>query len=72
MRRALVRGTTPGMKLIHFGGRQYQLFDLANDPGEREDLSSDASKLQPMIEAMQALRAGLREINVKPDAPAQP
>jgi choline-sulfatase len=72
MRRALVRGTTPGMKLIHFGGRQYQLFDLANDPGEREDLSSDGSKLQPMIEAMQALRAGLREINVKPDAPAQP
>jgi arylsulfatase A-like enzyme len=72
MRRAILHGETPGMKLIHFGGRQYQLFDLANDPGEREDLSSDPSKMQPMIDAMQTLRAGLKEIVVKPDAPPAP
>jgi hypothetical protein len=57
------------MKLIHFGGRQYQLYDLASDPGERDDLASDASKLAPMIEALQAKRASLKEIDVKADVP---
>ena len=70
LRRGIIHGTTPGMKLIHLGGRQYQLYDLASDPGEREDLSGDPAKLAPMIEALQAKRATLKEINVKADAPA--
>jgi choline-sulfatase len=72
LRRGILRGSTPGMKLIHLGGRQYQLYDLSNDPGEKEDLSGDPSKLGPMVEALQAKRATLKEVNVKADAPAQP
>jgi arylsulfatase A-like enzyme len=72
LRRGIIHGPTPGMKLIHLGGRQYQLYDLASDPGEREDLAGDTARLAPMIEALQAKRATLKEINVKADAPAQP
>jgi choline-sulfatase len=72
MRRGIIHGTTPGMKLIHFGGNQYQLYDLADDPGEHDDLSGDPAKLQPLVEALQAKRATLKEIYVKPDAPAAP
>jgi choline-sulfatase len=72
MRRAIIHGTTPGMKLISFGGRQYQLFDLALDPGELEDLADDPEKLGPMIQVLQAKRAALREIVVKPDVIAGP
>jgi arylsulfatase A-like enzyme len=71
LRRAIIHGATPGMKLVHLGGRQYQLYDLANDPDEREDLASDPGKLGPMVEALQAKRATLREITVKADAPPQ-
>lgn len=69
MRRGIIHGPTPGMKLIHFGGRQYQLYDLASDPGERDDLAGDPAKLGPMVAALQAKRATLREIEVKADVP---
>jgi arylsulfatase A-like enzyme len=69
MRRGIIHGATPGMKLIHFGGRQYQLYDLAADPNEQEDLASDPGKLLPMIQVLQAKRATLHEIYVKPDLP---
>jgi choline-sulfatase len=69
MRRGLIHGTTPGMKLIHFGGKQYQLYDLARDPSESHDLSGDASQLGPMVDLMQAKRATLHEIYVRPDTP---
>jgi len=68
MRRALIHGATPGTKIVHLGGRQYQLYDLANDPDETVDLAADASRLGPMVEALSAKRAALREIYVKPDA----
>jgi choline-sulfatase len=67
MRRGIIHGPTPGMKLIHTGGRQYQLYDLAADPNEEEDLSSDPAKLEPMIRVLQAKRASLREVYVKAD-----
>ena len=46
-------------------------------PGERTPASArtssgDPAKLAPMVEALQAKRATLKEINVKADAPAQP
>jgi choline-sulfatase len=72
MRRGLIHGVTPGMKLIHFGGRQYQLYDLEQDPREIDDLSGDAARLGPMLDAFGAKRATLKEIDVKPDAPALP
>jgi arylsulfatase A-like enzyme len=65
-RRALITGPTPGTKVINLGGSQYQLFDLASDPGELKDLAKDKEKLEPMKAAMQAYRARLREIEVKP------
>ncbi len=65
-RRALLSGPGAGMKLIHLGGTQYQLFDLAADPGERTDLARDKERLEPMKAAMQAFRARLKEIEVKP------
>ncbi len=70
MRRALIHGETPGKKLIQTGGNQYSLFDLAKDPGEKEDLAGDKAQLVPMQKAMQSLRAGLKEIEVKPDNPS--
>jgi choline-sulfatase len=65
-RRALIAGPTPGTKLLHLGGAQYQLFDLATDPGELKDLARDKDKLEPMKAAMQTFRARLKEIEVKP------
>jgi len=69
IRRAVITGPTPGMKLINQGGSSYQLFDLANDPKEARDLASDKEKLGPVLEHMQAIRARLKEVDVKPDAP---
>src|SRR5262249_36128953 len=34
VRRAIITGPSPGMKLLHFGGQRYQLYDLENDPTE--------------------------------------
>jgi arylsulfatase len=67
MRRAIIHGETPGLKLIHFGGRQYQLYDLATDPGENHDLAGDPDRLQPMVEALSAKRQTVREIYVAPE-----
>lgn len=72
LRRGIIHGKTPGTKLIHLGGQLYQLYDLGADPGEHDDLSSDPLQLAPMIEALQAKRATLKEIPVKADAPASP
>lgn len=69
MRHALIHGPSPGMKLIHIQGNQYQLFDLAKDPGETDDLSGDRAKLDPMVAAFQAKKGTLKEIYVKPDEP---
>jgi choline-sulfatase len=72
MRRGIIHGATPGMKLVHFGGRQYQLYDLGADPDEQEDLAGDAAKLLPMIQVLQEKRATLHEIYVKPDVLPMP
>ncbi|MGD0675336.1 MAG: sulfatase [Polyangiaceae bacterium] len=72
MRRGLIHGAGPGLKIIHFGGKHYQLYDLATDPGELDDLSSDKARLVPMMGLLDAKRATLREIYVKSDAPALP
>jgi arylsulfatase A-like enzyme len=67
MRHALIAGPTPGTKLYHFGGNQFALFDLATDPGEKEDLSqSDPGKLKDMLERFAQTRARLKEIVVPP------
>jgi arylsulfatase A-like enzyme len=65
-KRAIITGPTPGMKLIHAGGYNYQLFDLSTDPDEKKDLSQDKEKLQAAIKAMNNVRGRLKEIEVKP------
>jgi choline-sulfatase len=62
VRRAILTGTTPGMKLIHSGGFNYQLFDLAADPDEKKNLISDKEKLDASIKAMNAMRGRLKEV----------
>ncbi|MDB4945579.1 MAG: Choline-sulfatase [Labilithrix sp.] len=64
IRRALITGPTPGMKLINQGGAAYQLFDLDKDPKESKDLASDKEKLAPVLERMQQMRARLKEVKV--------
>ncbi len=66
VRRAIIFGPAPGMKLIHSGAYNYQLFDLGSDPEEKKDLSRDKEKLQAAIAAMNAVRGRLKEIEVKP------
>jgi choline-sulfatase len=68
MRRALIHGPTPGMKLTHLGGNQYYLFDLSADPEEAHDLSGNAALMLPMLTAIQQKRATLKEIYVRPEA----
>jgi hypothetical protein len=72
MRHALIHGTTPGMKLIHLDTGQFQLFDLASDPDEKEDLSSDKARLDEMVTLFRAKRGTLNEIDVKPVMPTAP
>ena len=66
VKRAVIFGPTPGMKLIHSGAYNYQLFDLSTDPGEKKDLSSDKEKRDEAIARMNAIRGRLKEIEVKP------
>ena len=68
MRRGFIHGPTPGQKLIYFGGTQYQLFDLAADPAEKDDLAQDAEKLDKIVPLFQTFRARLKEIDVKPES----
>ena len=66
LRRAIITGPSPGMKLIHSGGYNYQLFDLASDPEEKKDLARDKEKRDEAIARMNAFRTRLKEIEVKP------
>lgn len=66
LRRAFIQGPTPGKKLVHLGGQQYQLFDLAADPGEMQDLSKDPEVMKPILDAYNQKRASTKEIYVRP------
>ncbi|MDP9150350.1 MAG: sulfatase, partial [Myxococcota bacterium] len=65
LRRGVITGDTPGMKLIDLGHRQYRLFDLARDPDENADLARDATRLLPALGALESMRTRLREIKVR-------
>ena len=64
VRHALVYGPAPGMKLLHFGGSRYQLFDLEADPDESKDLSNRADLFTPAKDRMSNFRARLKEVAV--------
>lgn len=68
-RRALITGPSPGMKLIEFGEGRYELFDLAEDPEEKENLAGDRERRQAALDAMSRLREGLSEVPAPPPRP---
>jgi arylsulfatase A-like enzyme len=61
-RRAYISGD---MKLTISNGVRYQLFNLAQDPGEKKDLSDDKELLKATRAKYDAFRAGLREVRVR-------
>jgi arylsulfatase A-like enzyme len=68
LRRALIH---ENWKLLHYGGRYYQLFNLATDPAESQDLAGrDRAKLNEMIELYEQKRATMKEVFVEPDKPS--
>ena len=67
MRRGIIHGETPGLKLIHFGGRQFQLYDLAADPGETLDIAGDPARFEPVLQAFSTKRQSVTEIYVAPE-----
>lgn len=69
VRRALISGPGAGVKLLHFGGTQFQVFDLSRDAGELTDLAEQPAMLGPLEEKLERFRGRLREVDVKPAAP---
>ncbi len=64
--RALIRGATPGMKLMSEGGPVFFLFDLAHDPGELNELSRNRALYAPMKAAFDDKVATLHTVHVDP------
>jgi arylsulfatase A-like enzyme len=55
-----------GRKLYISNAVRFQLFDLEQDPGEKNDLSGDKDLLTEMRARYQDFRAGMREVIVRP------
>lgn len=63
-RQAFIEGNH---KLIASSGRTLGLYDLAQDPGEKNDLSKDPAVLGPVNERFKAFRRELKVVNVRPE-----
>ena len=73
MRRALIHGTTPGMKLLHFGGQQYPaLRSRAGSGRSRGSRERPDEASRPMVDLMQAKRSTLHEVIVRPPPDVAP
>jgi arylsulfatase A-like enzyme len=64
-RRAIITGKSPGTKLIHFGALYYNLFDLTEDPGEKNDLSKDKEQVKQVNARLSAIRGRMKEFPVR-------
>lgn len=62
MRRAIITGRSPGLKLIDSGPGKHQLFDLATDPNELKNLASDTGRLREAQTALSRVRASIKEL----------
>jgi arylsulfatase A-like enzyme len=54
------------VKLVTSGGRPLGLYDLAEDPGEKRDLTDDRERLKPLLEKAKAFRRSLDEVVERP------
>ena len=65
--RAIIHGTSPGMKLMSEGGPVFLLYDLSNDPQELDNLArKDRATFMSMREAFDQKLGTLHEIHVDP------
>ena len=64
VRRAIISGPGPGMKLLNLGGARYQLYDLEADGEETKDLSSNRKLFDPEVARLNQFRSRLTEIAV--------
>jgi arylsulfatase A-like enzyme len=62
MRRAIITGPSPGLKLIDFGSERYELYDLAADPDEKRDIVADAEKYRLAMKSLRRVRGLLQEV----------
>lgn len=63
MRRAVISGPSPGVKLIDFGKGRYGLFDLRSDPNETKNLVGSAPvQLRSAKKAMDRVADSLTEL----------
>jgi len=62
LRRAVLTGPSPGIKLIEFNGNRYELYDLRFDPNETKNIAwSDPTQLEAAKEALKRMRSSLKE-----------
>jgi hypothetical protein len=57
----VITGTSPGVKLIHFGHR-WEVFDLAADPLEARPLPHEDPRATTAKSSFDKLRGTLREV----------
>ncbi len=62
MRRAIIYGPSPGMKLIDFGAGRRALFDLHADPGETKNLAGDKARLEEAMAELSRIRGAIKEL----------
>ncbi|WP_394825840.1 sulfatase [Pendulispora albinea] len=62
MRRGIITGTSPGLKLIDFAGHRYEMYDLTEDPEEKKDIVTSKERFRAALTSLQRTRAHLQEI----------
>lgn len=62
LRRAVVTGPSPGLKLIAFADGHQELYDLGADPGETKNVIGDKERYAVAQAAYQKMRASLEEV----------
>jgi arylsulfatase A-like enzyme len=65
-RRAVITGPTPGTKLIYFGGKHYEAYDLAADPAEAHALPRTDPRF---VEAKEHLEKMIASLDEQPASP---